>query len=85
MLRQKAVVDEGCEYLIAGFEGTGKGASDFRDPDPLAIANRDFTDGDSLLCGFELHLDRPSEGFVLHVQSEELRISESLGRDPKSV
>ena len=73
-LGQKTVVDEGGEYLITGFEGTGEGASDLRDPDPLAIANRNFTHGDSLFRGFELHLDCPSEGFVLHVQREELRV-----------
>lgn len=68
------MVDEGCEYLITGFEGAGEGAGDFRDPNPLAITDWDFTDRDSLFCRFELHLDRPSEGFVLHVQGKQLRI-----------
>lgn len=74
VLCQKTVVDEGCEYLVAGFESAGECACDFRDPYPLAIANWNFTDGDSLFRGFELHLDCPPEGFVLHVQSEKLRI-----------
>lgn len=73
-LCQKAVVDEGCEDLVASFESAGEGAGDFRDSDPLAVANRDFTDRDPLFHGFELHLDCPSEGFVLHVQSKKLRI-----------
>ena len=74
LLCQKTVVDESGEDLIAGFEGAGEGAGDFRDADPLAITDGDFTGRDSLFRGFELHLDGPSEGFVSHVQSEELRI-----------
>ena len=73
-LCQEAVVDEGGEDLVACFESAGEGACDFRDADPLAVTNWNFTHGDSLFRGFELHLNCPSEGFVLHVQSEKLRI-----------
>ena len=46
VLCQKAVVDEGCEYLVAGFESAGEGAGDFGGADAFSVADGDFADGD---------------------------------------
>ena len=70
------MVDEGCEYLVACFEGAGEGAGDFGGADAFSIADGDFADGEFFFGGFKLHLDCPSEGFVLHVQGEELGVAD---------
>ena len=80
ILRQEAVVDEGCEYFIACFEGTGEGAGDFGGADAFSIADGDFAYWEFLFDSFELHLDCPSEGFVSHIQGEELGIADCSER-----
>ncbi len=74
VLCQKAVIKKSGEYFIARFEGASERASNFRGADPFAIADRHFTRWDSLFCCFELHLNRPSEGFILHIQRKKFRI-----------
>ena len=75
-LCQEAVIKEGGENFVACFESTREGAGDFRGADAFAIPDRHFTDSNSEFRGFELHLDRPSEGFVLHVECEQFRVSD---------
>ena len=74
------MVEEGCEDFVAGFEGAGEGAGDFGGADAFAISDRDFTDSDSEFRGFELHFDCPAEGFVLHVETQQVCVSDGAGR-----
>ena len=73
---KKPVINEGGEDFVACFEGAGERAGDFGGADALAIADRHFADRDSLFRCFQLHLDCPSEGFVLHVQRKQLWVSD---------
>ena len=70
------MIKEGCEYLIACFESTREGAGDFGGADAFSVADGDLAYRDCLFRGFELHLYCPPEGFVLHVQGEELCVSD---------
>ena len=69
------MIKEGCEYLVACFEGAGEGAGDFGGADAFSVTDGYLAHRDGLFRGFELHLYCPSEGFVLHIQGEELWVS----------
>lgn len=46
MLCPEAMIKEGCEDLVACFEGASEGAGDFGGADAFSITDGDLADGD---------------------------------------